>query len=367
MSTEATRMPRSPYRVAVWGPGKMGQAAIREIIRLPETELVAVLGYNRENDGADVSKLIGGPPTGVKVTTNMDKMMEAKPEIVIHTARDFADFRADDEIIRLLESGINVISVHAYQYLKVRGLEVQRKFEDACKRGGSTFHGSGIDPGFLYERLAAVATGITNDVQCIKLQEFLRMEYHAPEALVPVGFGTTLADMEKNTVVEVYAGHYLKMAMHFLADKLGMPIDRIVLTVKPTLTPRTITTPGGLTAKEGTVAYLVHTWTGYVKEKPFFIIELHWYLDDTVKPAQALHPYYYAVEIEGIPSIRVGLEVHDSYMQNKTTTERKNLSPTHYSACVVNMIQAIPATVDGPPGVLEVNMPQFHWKPDMRL
>jgi len=47
MSTEAKRMPRSPYRVAVWGPGKMGRAAIREIIRLPETELVAVLGYNR--------------------------------------------------------------------------------------------------------------------------------------------------------------------------------------------------------------------------------------------------------------------------------------------------------------------------------
>jgi hypothetical protein len=107
-----------------------------------------------------------------------------------------------------------------------------------------------------------------------------------------------------------------------------------------------------------------------VKEKPFFIIELHWYLDDTVKPAQALHPYYYAVEIEGIPSIRLGLEVRGSYMQNKTTTERSPtpyLGPTHYTACVVNMIQAIPAAVDGPPGVLEVKMPQFHWKPDMRL
>ena len=105
MPAEAKTMLRSPYRVAVWGPGKMGQAAIREIVRLPETELVAVLGYNRENDGADVSKLIGGPPTGVKVTTSMDKMVEAKPEVVIHTARDFGDFRADAEIIRLLEAG----------------------------------------------------------------------------------------------------------------------------------------------------------------------------------------------------------------------------------------------------------------------
>ena len=366
MPAEAKRMLRSPYRVAVWGPGKMGQAAIREIVRLPETELVAVLGYNRENDGADVSKLIGGPPTGVKVTTSMDKMIEAKPEVVIHTCRDFADYRADDEIIRLLDSGINVVSVQAYQYLKARGLEVQKKFEDACKRGGSTFHGSGIDPGFLYERMAALATGITNDVQYIKLQEYLSLQHHGREILQLIGFSTTLADMEKNTFVAVYAGQYLKMAMHFLGDKLGMPIDRIVQTVKPIVTPKTITTPGGLVAKEGTIAYLVHTWTGYVKEKPFFIIELHWYLDDSVKPAQALHPYYYAVEIEGIPSVRVGLEIHGSYVHNKTLNER-NPTPGDYLATVVSAIQAIPATVDGPPGVLEVNMPQFHWKPDMRL
>jgi hypothetical protein len=68
VSTEARRMPGSPYRVAVCGPGPMAQAAIREIIRLPETELVAVLRYNMENDDADVRRLIGGPPTGLMRT-----------------------------------------------------------------------------------------------------------------------------------------------------------------------------------------------------------------------------------------------------------------------------------------------------------
>ena len=229
MASEPKKALRSPYRVAVWGPGKMGQAAIREILRLPETELVAVLGYNRENDGADVSKLIGGGTVGIKITTSVETMLAAKPEVVLHTARDFADFRCDDEIIRLLEAGVNVISALPYQYPLARGRDVYDRLVDACNRGGTTLHGTGTNPGFLYERLAAMATGVTNDIQYIKLQEFLRMENHAPEALVPVGFSTTLADMENNNVAAVYTSHYLTMALHFLADKLGMPIDRIEL------------------------------------------------------------------------------------------------------------------------------------------
>ena len=69
-----------------------------------------------------------------------------------------------------------------------------------------------------------------------------------------------------------------------------MPIERIDLTVKPTVTPKMITTKGGLTATEGTVAYLVHTWTGYVKEKPFFIIELHSYLEILSSPPRRCPP-----------------------------------------------------------------------------
>lgn len=366
MPIESKTTLRAPYRVAVWGPGQMGQAAIREILRLPETELVAVLGYNPENDGADVSKLIGGPPTGVKITTSMDQMAQARPDVVLHTCRFFGDFRADDEILRALEMGLNVISVQPYMYPAARGADVQKKFEDACKRGGSTLHGSGVDPGFLYERMAALATGITNDVQYIKLKEFLSLQDHYPEILHQMGFGTTLDEMANNKVASVYAGHYLTMAIHYLANKLGMPLDRIEPTVEVIPAPNAITTAKGLTAEKGTVAYLVHTWTGFVKERPFFIIELHWYLDDLVKPAEALHPYYYTVEIEGIPSIRLGLEITGSYVLNAPLNPR-NPTPGDYMATVVSIIQAIPAVVDGPPGLLEVEMPQFHWKPDMRL
>jgi len=356
---------RAPYRVAVWGPGTMGKAAIRELLRLPETSLVSVLAYNPQSNGIDVGKLLGTADVGVKVVTDFEAMLAEKPEVIIHTTRNFADFRADDDIIRVLEAGVNIITVLPYQYPTARGKEVNQRFIEAGKKGNATLHGSGIDPGFLYERLAASLTGLSNDIQYIKLQEFIGCVDHPAEILAQLGFGSSLAEMENNVVAATYAGNYLTMGMHFLADKLGLPVERIERTYEPTLAPNDITIANGFAAKRGTVAYLCYTWTGYVKSKPMFIVQVNWYLDDTVRPAAARSPYYWAVEIEGIPSTRMGLEITGSIVENRAITKRTPTS-ADYLATIIPAIQAIPAVIAAPPGVLEAEMPQFHWKPDMR-
>jgi 2,4-diaminopentanoate dehydrogenase len=357
---------REPYRVAVWGPGTMGQAAIREIIRLPETTLVAVLGYNPQNEGADVSKLIGGPPVGVKVTTSVAKLIEARPEVVMHTPRDFGDFRSDADIIKLLESGINVISVLPYQYPRARGAAIHEKFVQAGRRGGATLHGSGENPGFMYERLAATMTGLTNDVQYIKLQEYVNLHNHGADVLKVFGFGSPIEEVKKSETLANLASNYLTMAMHCLADKIGVPIDRIVRTLEPTPAPTDITIKNGFTAKKGTAAYLCYTWTGYVGQKPMYIMQTNWYLGDIVRPPEALTPFYWILEIEGIPSVRMGIEMTGSIRSRESITARSP-TPADFLCTIINAIQAIPAVIAAPPGVLEVEMPQFHWKPDMRM
>jgi hypothetical protein len=42
-----------PIRVLVWGPGGLGNFAIREVMRLPEFELVGVLAYADDKHGVD--------------------------------------------------------------------------------------------------------------------------------------------------------------------------------------------------------------------------------------------------------------------------------------------------------------------------
>jgi hypothetical protein len=359
---------REPYRVAVWGPGTMGQGTIREIIRLPETKLVSVFAYSADKHGVDVGLLLGGERVGILATTKFEELVAAKPEVVIHTARDFGDFRSDEEIVRLLEAGINVISVLPYQYPAARGLDVHRRFEQAGIKGNATLHGTGIDPGFLYERLAAVMTGLSNDIQYVRLEEYFNCANLVDHKILELfGFGTPLEELERDSVAATLAHNYLTMGMHYLADMLGIPIKRIERKSYHKVIEQDERIACGFEARAGSVGTVSFEWKGYTEdEKPMFQIQTFWYLTSSLKPSAAKGDDYWIIEIEGIPSCRLGLELKGSIAQNLSIT-RASPTPAAYLATLVPAIQAIPAVIEAKPGVLVPDMPQFHWRPDMRV
>lgn len=58
---------------------------------------------------------------------HFEGLPECKPDVVIQTARDSVDFGADEEIIRLLKAGINVITLQPHQYPVVHALAMPKK------------------------------------------------------------------------------------------------------------------------------------------------------------------------------------------------------------------------------------------------
>jgi 2,4-diaminopentanoate dehydrogenase len=355
-----------PYRVAVWGPGVMGQCAIRELLHRPETELVGVLAYSDEKRGVDVGTLIGSEPTGVRATTSLADIVALKPDCVLHTARDFGDFRADDDIVTLLEAGINVISVLPYQYPRARGAEVEEKFVAAGRKGGATLHGNGIDPGFLYERLAAVMTGLSNDIEVIRLEEYFNCSNVGGDILGLFGFGRAPEEVTNESAAAVMAGNYLTMGMRYLADHLGVPIARIEQHPQHRVCEQDEAIPGVIEAKSGTVGHVCFEWTGFTDtDQPMFQIQVNWYLNDNLRPTAALSDNYWILEIEGLPSTRLGLEIKGSLARDEELASR-NPAPPAYLATVIPSIQAIPVVVAAEPGVYIAAMPDMHWKPDMR-
>ena len=63
--------PARVYRVAQWATGRIGTAALRELIRSPQFELVGVYVHSAEKDGQDAGTLCGLPPTGAKATRDI--------------------------------------------------------------------------------------------------------------------------------------------------------------------------------------------------------------------------------------------------------------------------------------------------------
>jgi len=352
----------------VWGPGTVGTAAIRELILLPETELRAVLAYSDDKHGIDAGTLAGTNPIGIPVTTNVEEFMAAGPECVIHAPRDVGDFRADEDLVLLLANGINVVTVLPYQYPFTRGDDAIARLDDAAKRGGATLFATGINPGFLFERVVLTATGLCNDIQRISLSEYINVEHISggAEFLTVMGFGMQATDPATVEAVAGTVSNYLTPYLYYAADQMGLHIERLERDDEHINTSVDIEIPDLFTLKAGTVARVRFRWIAYADGKPVLSTQVNWYATDAMRPEEArgYGDDVWKIQIDGRPSLSLTAELSGTLAGDAVHPS----NPTHPSmlGTAVPAIQAIGAVIDAPPGVLIVEPPQFHWKRDLR-
>lgn len=360
---------RPPYRVAVWGPGSVGVAAIRELIHLPETDLVSVFAYSATKHGRDAGELAGMAPIGVNVTTDLAEFLAAQPECIIHAPRDFGDFAADDDVVMLLERGINVISLLPYQYPRRRGDAAFERLDAAAKTGGATLFGTGINPGFLFERVALTATGLCNAVERISLSEYVNIEHitGGAEFLTIMGFGMQATQPEMVDAVAGTVNNYLTQSLYYAAHHMGLTIERLERDDDHISTPADIEIPDLFTLKAGTVALVRFRWTAYCTDGPTLSTQVNWYATDAMRPqeAQGHGDDFWKIQIDGRPSFELCAEL--SGMRSGEAVHPDN--PTHPSmlGTAIPAVQAIASVIDAPAGVMVADAPQFHWKRDFRL
>src|SRR5690242_21657313 len=100
------------YRVVGWSTGGVGRLAIRAIARRPDLELVGVWVHGKEKDGVDAGTLAGIDPVGVTATRDVDALLALQPDCICYSASgEQQDAGAVPDLVRMLEAGVNVVSV----------------------------------------------------------------------------------------------------------------------------------------------------------------------------------------------------------------------------------------------------------------
>ena len=358
-------------KVIVWAPGAMGQAAIRELQRIPELELAGVLAYSEDKNGKDVSELIGGDPTGITITTDKEAIFAMPADCVIHTAAPLPDITMyDDDVVRLLESGKNVISISSYHFSHLYGPERVAKLEAACRKGKSTLHGTGIHPSFVFERVGLTATGLSNRIEHVRIREIVSMqEVQSQQLLMAFGFGL---DPNKDVfaddgMVSMLLSHYYKESLNFFAYKVfGKLLDRVEKQSSQGVAEEDIPMRA-MTISTGKVARTEVTYTGYIDDKPRVTMQEQWYAAPKYCPVPGMEqPHYWDVEVEGEPvSLRLRME---TFVSVKNNTQHYENDPTMvpYYASVTPAIQSIARVCEAEPGLLYQDV-FAHSRPDLSV
>lgn len=345
----------TPYKVIVWAPGYLGAACIREVLKRPEFELVGALAYSESKNGKDVGELAGVAPIGVAATTDQEKIFNMEADCVLYCGTNIMDDTPrNEEVVRLLKSGKNVIAAPSYHFPQIHGPEFVKMLEDACREGGVSLHGTGINPGFFAERLAVTLTSMVNEIDYIRCQEYFDLKnVEAVRMLKACTFGMTL-EKAQSIIGRIEKGseNYYHSTVAQTCHILGHDVDRI--EVKSTFTPARedlYLEASGVTIKKGEVACWEHTWTGIVDDKPFFYLDEIFYLGQDYCPVPTKGDHY-RIQIEGRPtSVNMQMDLMASVEKDLHYREGDNTTPGYY-ATAMPMIQAIPIVCEAKPGIV---------------
>jgi 2,4-diaminopentanoate dehydrogenase len=360
---------KQPMKVLVWGPGGLGTVCIREISMLKEFELVGVYAYSAAKHGVDAGTLVGLPPLGIKASNNAAEMLAVDCDVVLYTARDLATFNNDDEILRLLAAGKNLVTALPYHYMHVtRPPEYVAKVEAACKQGSSVFHATGVNPDLVGERLLLALTGLCNDVRHVKMQENWDVSFLEPETFKVCGYGESPEVARQSPVVLAISGNFVKQGLMAWAETMGVTYERVTVENDYPVAAKDLT-HGSLVVKKGTVCCITTRMCGYLKgqTKPFMTVEVNWAITHDSLPPGVEKVQGWVLTIDGRPSLRTVIDIKSDF----ATGERfivpgDKRTEAGYHAVVATLLKAVPKVMKAPPGILKPLGTPIHWLPDLR-
>jgi 2,4-diaminopentanoate dehydrogenase len=360
-----------PFRVMVWGPGRLGAICIRECTLNPALSLVGVRAYSESKNGVDVGTLLEIDEIGVKASTDVDALLQIDCDAIIYAALDIGIYHTDDEIIRLLEAGKNVITTLPYQHLSaVRDQDFIDRLDAACQKGKSVFHATGVDPDTVCDRVLPALTSMCTDIRHVQIQENWDVGAFGTGTLEVIGFGQPREKVEANADSLSFGDNYGKMVTHAWAELMGITYDRRTVERIFPVAPEDIQTPSGLLIEKGTVCCYTTRWSGFVDEygdRPFFQIEYNWHAGGKAVPSHVKADVTgWVVSIEGRPSMRTVIDLKADFETGGRYMIPGNPNfEASYHAVAAPCIQAIPHVVRAEPGILPVFHTTHHWNPDL--
>lgn len=327
-----------PYRVIQWATGTVGKVSIRHFAANPTFELAGVWVSSDAKAGKDAGEIAGVEPLGVLATSDVEALIALDADCV-HFTPAVQDI---DLVCRLLRSGKNVVSPVGPYYRTDHWRHEWEPIETACREGGTTFHGSGIHPGFAGDLLPLTLTRIMERVDHIHVYEVIDHLANPSNYIAFMGFGREKDDLLANPGRSPEAPQIFAQSMALVLESLGHTIDDLTTKFEVALAIRDIPYTDGVVGS-GTVAGQHYEWTAWSQGKALMTFHCFWVMGrENIEPAWDCGGSGYRVRIEGNPPMEVSMGRPD------TGSGQNRYAGLPWTAMAG--VNAIPAVCDHKPG-----------------
>lgn len=334
------------YRVIQWATGNQGVESIRAMLDRSDLELVGAKVYSDAKEGVDVATLAGRPPMGVTATQDVDALLALGADCVAYMPRH----ASLDEVCTILASGANVTTTAFLFYPPALPPDDLRRLEDACATGGTSVHGTGLNPGNLSGVLPLALSGMSRSIDKIVLQERADWTFYESTHITfdNMRFGRPPEEVteEASDFLRFNSGIFREEVM-LLGDALGAGLDEVTADVE-LVTARDDHDIFGITLEAGTVAGQRWHWRGRREGETLIEIETLWTVGGEYPTTWPRPDDGWTLTIEGEPSMRTHFLSLMSYERDLPIREHVRAASI---ATAMQAVNAIPALCEAEPGV----------------
>jgi 2,4-diaminopentanoate dehydrogenase len=333
-----------PYRVVQWGTGEVGRESLRGILDHSGLELAGVKAFGVDKHGLDAGALIERAPVGVTATTSVDDALAGAVDCVLYTPRT----PSVREVCGILERGINVVTTSFAFHQRRADPQDRDALLEACVRGGSSLHGTGLNPGNLGAVLPLAMAGMCREIEQITIQERAdwAMYDSADITFDQVKFGADPADVTVDTPSLKYTSDLFRQQVWLLGDALGADLDEVAteLELVPASEDREIL---GRDVKAGTVAGQRWRWSGRRHGSTVIQVETLWMLGERQPKHWPSPQHGWTITIEGSPSLQAHVVTLASFRRDVPLSEHVHAASV---ATAMQAVNAVPAVCAAPAG-----------------
>ncbi len=242
--------------VLIYGLGHIGSEIFRLLQEKPGIQIVGAIDADPEKVGKDAGIVAGmGKESGVIISGASDVIYQSQPKAVLHSTTSFLK-EVYEQIIACIDAGACVISTCeelAYPYHKHPGLA--KEIDERAKKRGVAVIATGVNPGFIMDRLVLTFTSACQRVDSVKVRRIVDASLRREPLQKKVGVGLSIEEFQKGVEDGSIMHRGLEESALIIAERIGWKLDEMKEQVQPVFQRK----------KRKVVSGIYQVWRGFSK------------------------------------------------------------------------------------------------------
>jgi hypothetical protein len=287
---------RKKIRAIQYGVGPIG-ASIAKLMREKQSlEICGAIDTDPAKVGRDLGEVVGAPdaPWGVTVSADAKEVLQQAADVVIHSTSSALP-KVMDQLLACLEAESCVVSTCeelSYPYRTYP--ELSARLDAAAKDWGVALVGTGVNPGFVMDKLVVTLAGVSQRIEHAKATRIVDAAKRRLPLQKKIGAGMSVEEFRDKVKAGVIKHVGLPESVAMVADSLSLEVDEITETIEPKIAQERVQTEF-LTVEPGQAAGVHQIARGLAGGKELVCLELQMYVG-AKDPADK-------IELQGRPNI----------------------------------------------------------------